>query len=74
VNVRLADDPVLFAQAVTELMRNEAQRQALGRAARQLAAEYAWEQITPRLEALLLDQPASAPPPAQEPAPVETSC
>ncbi len=74
VNVRLADDAVLFAQAVTELMRNEAQRQALGRAARQLAAEYAWEQITPRLEALLLDQPASAPPPSQEPAPVETSC
>jgi sugar transferase (PEP-CTERM/EpsH1 system associated) len=74
VNVRLADDPVLFAQAVTELLQDEGSRHALGRAARHLAAEYAWEQITPRLEALLLDPPAPPALPPVEKTAMETSC
>lgn len=56
VNVQLADDPATFAQAVVDLLQNEEQRRTLGRAARKLAADYAWEQITPHLEALLLEQ------------------
>ncbi len=61
VNVRLADDPKVFAQTVIELLQDEIQRIALGRAARKLAADYAWEQIAPRLETLLLEP--GAPPP-----------
>jgi sugar transferase (PEP-CTERM/EpsH1 system associated) len=73
VNVRLADDPALFARGVIDLLQNESQRQALGRAARRLAADYAWEQIAPRLEALLLDPPAPAPRPTRtaDPSPVQ---
>jgi sugar transferase (PEP-CTERM/EpsH1 system associated) len=73
VNVRLAVDPALFAQAVTELLQDEEARHALGRAARHLAAEYAWEQIAPRLEALLLDPPAPPIPPPVEQTAMETS-
>ena len=74
VNVRLADDPALFARAVIDLLHNEPQRHALGRAARRLAAEYAWEQIAPRLEALLLDQPVPAPQPTltADPSPIQS--
>lgn len=49
----LADTSADFAEAVIALLDAPAQRQALGRAARQLVeAEFDWERIVPRLETI----------------------
>jgi glycosyltransferase involved in cell wall biosynthesis len=72
VNVRLADEPGPFAAAVVELLQHETERQTLGRSARRLASDYAWEQIAPRLEALLVEKeaPPSFSARTEEPSPV----
>jgi len=51
--VRFADTPEAFAEAVTGLLRDPDAAAALGRAARAYAeANYGWEAIIPRLEAV----------------------
>jgi glycosyltransferase involved in cell wall biosynthesis len=51
--VRFADEPSAFAQAVIDLLRNRAHAVALGQAARAFVeAHYGWDAIVPRLEAL----------------------
>jgi glycosyltransferase involved in cell wall biosynthesis len=56
-DVMLADDPADFAGSVAGLLENPLRAAVLGRAARQLAAAYAWDRIVPRLESVL-SQPA----------------
>ncbi len=51
--VRFADDPAAFAEAVVALLADRAQAAALGHAARShVKAHYGWDAIVPRLEAL----------------------
>jgi sugar transferase (PEP-CTERM/EpsH1 system associated) len=51
--VRFADTPDAFAQAVIALLQDRAQAGALGRAARTyVESNYGWDAIVPRLEAL----------------------
>jgi len=51
--LRVANAPEAFAAAVLELLADEAQRTALGRAARRFVeARYGWEAIVPKLEQL----------------------
>ena len=51
--VRFADDPPAFAEAVVSLLEDRDHAEALGRAARTyVEAHYGWDAIVPRLEAL----------------------
>lgn len=50
VNIRVADDPNVFADTIVELLRDTDQRKALGTAARSLAeSSYSWGPITDTL-------------------------
>jgi glycosyltransferase involved in cell wall biosynthesis len=48
----IADSPAAFAAAVLDLLRNPAQRDALGSAAQAFARAYDWPLVVPRLERL----------------------
>jgi polysaccharide biosynthesis protein PslH len=51
--VRFADEPAAFAEAVLELFRDRSRAAALGQAARAFVeTHYGWDAIVPRLEAL----------------------
>jgi polysaccharide biosynthesis protein PslH len=51
--VRFADEPAAFAEAVLELFRDRARAAALGQTARAFVeTHYGWDAIVPRLEAL----------------------
>ncbi len=51
--VRFADEPAAFAEAVVALLRDREQAGRLGRAARAyVAAHFGWDAIVPRLEAV----------------------
>jgi glycosyltransferase involved in cell wall biosynthesis len=54
--LRLADTPETFAQAVIELLQDAGQRARLGTAARAFVeARYGWERIVPDMERLYGD-------------------
>lgn len=49
-DVLLADEPELFAEQVVGLLRDETQREALGKAGMAFAGQYDWSAIVPLLE------------------------